>query len=471
MKKTIRFICNNEIISAEINPAISTLDFIRTELHLTGTKESCREGDCGACSILCGKLCNDIVKYRAVNSCILPIGAIAGKHIVTIEGLNQQSLTPVQQSFVKENGAQCGFCTPGFIISLTGSLFSCNEINYENLISSIDGNICRCTGYASIKRSVKSFTENYSIKITQTSDRIHKLVRYNILPEYFLSIPQRLSKLRDFDHKAHTGIPAAGCTDLSIQNKNKIERRGINLIDRESKSPHIYIENKACLISAFTTVKEICESKILNKIFPGIKNYFSMFGSTQIRNRATIGGNIINASPIGDLSIFFLPFNTILYFREGEELREVRLSELYKGYKQLDKKPTEILEIISFEIPVEEFKINFEKVSRRTYLDIACVNSAILILANQKIIKHVSISAGGVAPFPMLLKDTAKYLKGKEVCLTNLKEACVIASKEISPISDVRGSAEYKAILLKQLILSHFLKLFPDIIKAEDFVC
>ncbi len=472
LARTIHFICNNEIISTEINPAASALDFIRTQLHLNGTKESCREGDCGACSILIGELNGSQVNYKTVNSCILPIGALAGKHIVTIEGLNQQNLNPVQQSFINESAIQCGFCTPGFIVSLTGSLLSSSKINYVTLLAAIDGNICRCTGYASIKRSIINFVDLHSNKINQANERTKELVQYGIVPEYFLSIPDMLNNITKEAKEDYitNGLVTAGGTDIFLQKNKEIENEGIIFIETDSKLPKIYIENNECRISASATVNEIRESSILNKILPDIKEYFSLFGSTQIRNRATLGGNIINASPIGDMTIFFLVLNSILHFSEDGKLREVSMSEFYKGYKLFDKKPKEILETISFRIPEKGLKINFEKISRRTYLDIASVNSAILINVRQNIITDISISAGGVAPFPMLLKKTSKYLNGKQLCLTNLKEACEIAEQEISPISDVRGSAEYKTILVKQIILAHFNKLFPDLIKAEELV-
>jgi len=473
LKRTIRFICNNDTISTELHPSVSTLDFIRSRLYLTGTKAGCREGDCGACSIILGDLINNKVHYKTVNSCLIPLGALEGKHIVTIEGLNQETLNPIQESFVNEAGIQCGFCTPGFIVSLTGSLLSGKKLNYAGLLSSLDGNICRCTGYASIKRSIKNFIDNYSKNSPTFEFNIEELVCNKIIPEYFLTISNRLKEIINRNNSGQiyeNGITAAGSTDLFLQKNKELLTEGIHFLKPKANSPTIYTENNVCHIKAYATVTEISESEILNNIFPEIKSYFSLFGSNQIRNRATLGGNIINSSPIADLTIFFLTLNPILHFKEENNTRKVPLQEFYKGYKQFDKTPSEILELVSFPIPAIDSKVNFVKVSRRTYLDIASVNSAILIRINNNIITEASITAGGVAPFPLLLKSTSLYLKGKHVCIDIIKMATEIASSEISPISDVRGSAKYKSLLLKQLLLSHFYKLFPEYIKEEDLV-
>ena len=154
MTENITFILNNDLVSVKIDPAIVLLDFIRKQKHLTGTKEGCKEGDCGACTVLVGNLINDKLEYHSVNSCLLPLGNINNTHIVTIEGLNSKNLSHIQTEFIKEGASQCGFCTPGFIVSLTGYLINNQTYEIDKALNSIAGNICRCTGYTSIKRSV-----------------------------------------------------------------------------------------------------------------------------------------------------------------------------------------------------------------------------------------------------------------------------------------------------------------------------
>ncbi len=474
MNARINFICNQDLISIAINPAASTLDFIRKHLHLTGTKEGCREGDCGACTILLGEIIKDEVQYHNVNSCLIPLASLNGKHVVTIEGLNGSNLNPIQKAFVAEGGSQCGFCTPGFIISLTGSLLTSENVNYNEMLNSIDGNICRCTGYASIKRSIESVDKEFQNKFDSKNDRLKNLVKHNFLPEYFLGIPTRLKKIKEeqvevpYSFSGESFI-AAGCTDLFLQKENEILEKGIELI-QAIEPQKIWEDKNFVYINASATVNEIQNSSILQKYFPEIKNYFKLFGSQPIRSRATLGGNIINASPIGDMTIYFLALNSILQFKSKNSVREVSLKKFYKGYKQFDKTPNEVLVLVRFPIPPKDSYINFEKVSRRTFLDIASVNTAIYLVKENCRIKSISISAGGVAPYPFHLEQTSDFLIEKEISFPIISEAAEIAQNEISPINDVRGSEEYKRLLLRQLLFAHFLKLFPEQITAEELV-
>jgi xanthine dehydrogenase small subunit len=195
----------------------------------------------------------------------------------------------------------------------------------------------------------------------------------------------------------------------------------------------------------------------MQQYFPRLAEYIKLVSSTPIRNIATVGGNLINASPIGDLTIFLLALDATLVFGNGQQTRELPLRQLYKGYKTLDKQPDEQLESISFELPGANRYFNFEKVSKRTNLDIASVNSAICLTMHGDVIQDVRISAGGVAPVPILLNGTNTFFKGRSVNDTTIDEAIAIAQTEISPISDARGTAAYKRLLLGQLIRAHFI--------------
>jgi xanthine dehydrogenase small subunit len=181
-----------------------------------------------------------------------------------------------------------------------------------------------------------------------------------------------------------------------------------------------------------------------------------LISSVSIRNRATLGGNIVNASPIGDLSIIFLALNSTIILEKNNQTREVLLRDFFKGYKQLDLLPGEIVHSLHFPIPHDQSRFNFEKVSRRTHLDIASVNTAMLIQIENNVVREIHLSAGGVAPVPLYLKNASAYLKGKTLSPEYIDETIGIAANEITPISDVRGSASYKKLLLKQLIISHF---------------
>ena len=196
MTEKISFILNNESVSVDINPATVLLDFIRNNKSLTGTKEGCKEGDCGACTVLIGTLINKEVHYKTINSCLYPMGKLRNKHIVTIEGLNSSNLSPLQNLFVDEGASQCGFCTPGFIISITGALINLDHLTKDEMINSIAGNICRCTGYTSIIKVLDKIIIDLKRLDKLASNRLNKLIKNGLLPEYFLSISERLNKIK-----------------------------------------------------------------------------------------------------------------------------------------------------------------------------------------------------------------------------------------------------------------------------------
>lgn len=460
----VRFILNDKEIVTQLPPGTLLLDFVRYHQHLMGTKIGCREGDCGACTVLVGELTdnNIALQYRSATSCLMALGNANGKHIVTVEGVNLKELNPIQEAFKNEGATQCGFCTPGFIVSLAGFCLDPKEPSYQNAIASIDGNICRCTGYKSIERAAARLTE--LMQQRGDADAIDFVADNFILPEYFRTIKDRLKSLPANGAIRQTDVSSknlGGGTDLYVQQPEAMIHSDINFLFGKNNS--IFKEGNKCIIGASTTVTDILESEIIQQHFQQIKKFIKLVSSTQIRNMATIAGNFVNASPIGDFTIFFLALDTQLTLTNGNEKRNVPLRKFYKGYKQLDKSPEETLEQISFELPTSNILFNFEKVSKRTHLDIASVNSAIKIETDGNRIISAGISAGGVGPIPMYLQNASSFLENKSLEEGIILEAIEIAQTEISPISDVRGSEEYKRLLLSQLIKAHFIQLFPEL--------
>ncbi|MEI8053497.1 MAG: FAD binding domain-containing protein [Bacteroidota bacterium] len=457
----IKFILNNDCINTALPPGMTLLDFVRYQKHLVGTKIGCREGDCGACTVLVGESCDDKVNYHSVTSCLMPIGNAHGKHIVTIEGINGANLNIVQQSFVDQGATQCGFCTPGFIVALTGYCLNDHLPTPENAIDAMNGNICRCTGYKSIEKAATSINEN--LKLRNGQDPLTFAMANNIVPDYFKTIPGRLKEIKSINKDSGKIKKVAGGTDLYVQQHDTIVHEELDFILDNSLLKGITQINNRCEMGASTTVSEMADSPVFIKYFPALKNIIKLVSSTPIRNMATVAGNFTNASPIGDLTIFFLALNAQLKLSNGNESRVVALRDFYKGYKQLDKKPEEIIEKIVFELPDANDKFNFEKVCKRTHLDIASVNTAILLKMNGDEIKEGSISAGGVGPVPKYLSAASEYISGKKISIALIKEIIEIAQTEISPISDARGTEAYKRLLLSQLIKAHFICLFPEL--------
>ncbi len=467
----IRFILNEQEISTSLSSGTLLLDFIRYHKNLTGTKIGCREGDCGACNVLVGEIVGGRLIYRSATSCLMAIGNAKGKHIVTVEGVNIEGLNFIQQCFADEGAAQCGFCTPGFMVSLAGFCLNDKQPDKDAAVAAVNGNICRCTGYKSIERAVKKIADK--LKERNSIDVVEFAVEHKILPSYFKTIKTKLA-----DYVQPAGIASnegaaikilGGGTDLYVQQHDTMQDTDIDfLFDKDHLNGIIQVGNK-CFLGAAVTATDIRESAVFNQCFPSLARYIKLVSSTPIRNMATIAGNFVNASPIGDFTIFFLALDAQLILSDGINTREVPLRKFYNGYKKIDKKSNEHIEKIYFELPAASDKFNFEKVCKRTHLDIASVNSAVSLKMDGNTIIDGGIAAGGVGPVPAFLSKSSAFLKGKRIGTTVIEELIEIVQTEISPIGDTRGTAMYKRFLLSQLIRAHFITLFPSL-PVEDLI-
>ncbi len=509
---------------------MTVLDFVRYHKNLKGTKIGCREGDCGACTVLVGELVGDRVQYRTMTSCLMPLANAAGKHIVTIEGINPENgdLTPVQRAMVDESGTQCGFCTVGFVMSLTGFCIDETEKTPEMAVSSVDGNICRCTGYKSIERAAESISRQLAESSWHLSEPpalaggMNLAIDTLIVPRYFDEIGARLRGLRESSARA-TLAPdhpltqvvltfVGGGTDVYVQKPDELSETPARHLFYDDDLRGIRDTGDFVEIGASATVTDLLVSPAMQSIFPDLYKHLKLVSSTPIRNMATLAGNFVNASPIGDMTVWFLALDATIVLSsppykggvaaasaDGVVLRDMPLRDLYLGYKQLAKSDNEFIKTIRFKKPTGDFRFNFEKVCKRTYLDIATVNTAISLRCTsvpgeawippalageldtssppykggvaegrggsrsqtvQYIITEAHVAAGGVAPIPLYLKETSASLNGREVNEETIAQANEIMQSEISPISDVRGSAEYKRLLLRQLFSAHFYELF-----------
>lgn len=462
----IRFILNDKEVQTALPSGALLLDYVRYHRHLTGTKIGCREGDCGACTVLIGEVQEGDLRYRSFTSCLTPLGNVHGRHVVTIEGLNMNGLNPLQQAMSDCAATQCGFCTPGIVVSLAGFCLGKKEASLSNAIAAVDGNICRCTGYKSIERAVERVA---AMLPADRHDPLGHATANNILPLYFDTIKERLALLQLQLNGALQlkGIPAAivgGGTDLYVQKHHEMLHNDNHFIHSDPSLRSITRQGNTCVIGPSVTVTDLQESPVIQAYFPRFSRQVKSISSTPIRNMATIAGNFVNASPIGDFTIFFLAANAQLFIGDGEHTRQLPLRKFYKGYKQLDKEPNEQIRKITFELPAENTRVSFEKVSKRTHLDIASVNTALFITVEDDLITSGSLAAGGVGPVPMLLEKASAYLACKRVNEQLIHDVIAVAQAEISPISDVRGSAAYKTLLLGQLIRAHFITLFPEIV-------
>ena len=463
----IQFILNNTVIKTSANAGITLLDFIRENKRLKGTKIGCREGDCGACTVLVGILNDDCISYQSITSCISPLGNANGKHIVTVEGINlPDSLNVVQQSMTDNYATQCGFCTPGFVVSMTGYALESNKNSTCN--DAISGNICRCTGYKSIEKA--GFEIENKLKQKDQNHQIKWLIEEGFIPDYFKTIPDKLKSLKVEELPSEGTIVANG-TDLYVRYADKLSEEKVHLISDKKDLRGILFSDDICTIGVNTTVTDLLENEKLKAIFPKLKQFLKLVSSEQIRNMGTLGGNFVNASPIGDMSIFFLALNSTLTIQhnKGTE-RSIPFHEFHKNYKVYDLQEGEILKSISFKVLDGSDHFNFEKVSKRTHLDIASVNSAGRISLNNGVIVDAHFSLGGVAAIPKYLSKTNEFLQGEMIVSETIHLAEKILQSEISPISDVRGTSEYKRLLARQLFFAHFMTLFPNDVELNKMI-
>jgi xanthine dehydrogenase small subunit len=510
------FLLNDQPIRTSEAPASALLDFVRYHEHLKGTKIGCREGDCGACTVLVGELAADgqTVNYQSMTSCLTPLGNAHGKHIVTVEGINAagSELTPVQRAIVDEGGSQCGFCTVGFVMSLTGHSLSSTPATEKSTIAAIDGNICRCTGYKSLERAAAKLTAE--LEQRPAKNALAWLSEKQFVPGYFAGIPARLAKLRPAETQASADSSAAtassdatgtahangsavstspsghaqsqngssalshpgaqsllgGGTDLLVQRLEELrEQPGVRLIfDQPGRRGIRHETTGRVVLGAATTASHLLESDLMRGLLPGLPQYLKLVSSTPIRNMGTVAGNFINGSPIGDLTIMFLALGaSITLLDAAGATRELALPDLYLGYKKLAKAANEQVIEISFPAPLPRDLFHFEKVSKRTHLDIASVNSAAWLRVENGIIRAARVSAGGVGPVPLYLARTSACLLGRELTAETVTAANAVMQEEISPISDVRGTSDYKRLLLRQLLWAHFLQFAPELAVDE----
>lgn len=466
MKKNITFLLNNELVSVEVAPALVALDYLRKNKLLTGTKEGCKEGDCGACTVIVGEMVSDEVNYKPMTSCLLPMGELHGKHLVSIEGLNMEQLSPVQAAMVDCGGTQCGYCTPGFVVAMTAGLMDKTKpLNAKGVEYSISGNLCRCTGYRSIKEAgAKAFTL-LKPKLS-SSNRIADLAKAGAIPNFFENVAERLNSIPKLDESPSTEEDAlpmiAGGTDLLVQKGESLASAEATLLNCSPIQSPIECEG-IIRVDPRMNFEDFGNHPLIQSAIPKIQSYNELIASWPIRTRASLGGNICNASPIADMTSLLLAMEAQLEIGK----KTIPLRDFFIGYKQLAKEDKEQVTAITFPKPSPHSYINWEKVSKRKILDIASINSAAKIEIVDGTISDAHLSLGGVAATPLFLKETSERLKGKSLELEPILKIIDDAQDEFNPISDVRGSANYKRLLARQLLVTHFSKLFPNIFSEE----
>lgn len=450
-------------------------DYLREVCHLTGTKVVCAEGDCGACSVI--KMHPYVLKGQdvsvlAINSCIVQVAKLDGSSLVTIEGISPDfkagALSHVQQCLLDCHGTQCGFCTPGFVVSMQGLAERCRDENVKltpNLINAgLSGNLCRCTGYVPIRHATAEMdlAQIESVKKRYFTPRISadlkKQIRHSVHIEaagFVFDAPIRVEAIQAKDRT----LIGAG-TDLGVlMNKGKSPGRqkflSLHLIPALYR---IQVKGTRVTLGARVTVSDL--EDFAKEKMPFLVEYLERFASPQIRHQATVVGNLANASPIGDLAPFFLSCDAILHIRSVRKLvRKVPMTAFYRGYKEIDLKEGECILAVEFVLPGADEKIWMLKESQRRDLDISTVNGAFrLKMGSGACVEQARLSMGGVGPTSLRLFQSEKRLEGKVLDVGLIEEVICQMQEEISPIGDLRGSATFRRVLAARNLRSFLQK-------------
>jgi xanthine dehydrogenase small subunit len=458
--------------------AFQTLsNFLRYDLGLVGTKVVCAEGDCGSCAVLVARP-DDTGKltYRAITSCIQFCYQLDAAHVVTIEGLRRDGeLNPVQEALVRCQGTQCGFCTPGFVVAMCGLLEEKPKLADAELRAGLVGNLCRCTGYESILKAgreinpkdVQRLADLYPMQPLLAALREHAGEPVHVVAnsrEFFK--PVTVAQATEFKSSHEDCILVAGGTDVGVQvNKGTrdaavvlslgglAELRGITLDD----------DDDVLIVGALATLAEV--ERRVGARAPELTNMFARHGSPLIRNAGTLAGNIANASPIGDAMPALFVLNAEVELTGGAGARRVNMNAFYTGYRKTVMAADELITRVIIPLPKRDESFRLYKVSKRHDLDISTFTAAFWMRRENGVIGEIRIAYGGVGPMIYRLRKTEEALTGKPLNEAEFDAAAEIARAEITPISDVRGDAEYRFQLAENILR----KFYCDVSGAHTY--
>jgi len=438
-------------------------DFLRYEAGLPGTKVVCAEGDCGACSVLRRSPWSGDRAFEPINSCITTLAQMDGSSLVTVEALaSAEDLTPVQSAMVQCHGSQCGFCTPGFVMALTGLVEKKlteqkKGITEREAKNALTGNLCRCTGYQPILDAATSLTVGRCAPLTEKffTVAIQKRLRaetkqaVKIEAEGFTFFaPTRALEVGRYLAKAKGARILGAGTDLGVLvNKLKLEYKSVVSLHLIPELYQIKKKEKRLRIGGRATLAEVRNAT--EKDIPEFATFLDLFASPQIKNVATLVGNLVNASPIADTPPFLLVAGTTVRILGPKGKREVPIEKFFLGYRKTALKPGEWVSEIEIDIPAVNERLRLRKISQRKDLDISCVNLAMRYSPDRN---EIRLAFGGVAATPVRLPKTEKFLKGKTLSRELFPAVMGLMQSEISPQSDLRGSAAFRRVLAENLL-------------------
>jgi xanthine dehydrogenase small subunit len=472
IRSQIRFLLNgDDVVLSDLRPDETLLDYLRLRRRLVGTKEGCAEGDCGACTVLVGRLSGGQLIYEGVNACIRFLASVDGCHVVTVEHLGGAggALHPVQQALVDFHGSQCGFCTPGFVMSLYALWMRNPRPSVYAIEKALQGNLCRCTGYEPIVKAAKAISDYGSLEADfLVQERASVAAKLDALRDGArveigggkdrLVIPPTTDDLAQVLEAEPNATIIAGATDVGLWvTKFMREIAPVVFIGGIEQLRNLSVNGGVATIGAGVSYTEAFEK--LSGHVPALGRLIDRIGGDQVRNMGTIGGNIANGSPIGDTPPPLIALGAMVTLRKGESRRSMPLEDFFIAYGKQNKQPGEFVEAVEVPLPANDVHFAAYKITKRRDEDITAALGAFHVsLDGNGRVASARIAYGGMAATPKRALAVENALIGKPWTMETVEAALPAYETDFTPISDMRASAEYRMLAAKNLLKRFYLE-------------
>jgi xanthine dehydrogenase small subunit len=449
----IRFILNGDFVEENsVSPSMTVLDYLRERRRLTGTKEGCAEGDCGACTIVTASARDGGLAYEAANSCLMLVPQLQGKEVITVEGLAEKdgTLHAVQQALVEAHGSQCGFCTPGIVMALFAFHHADDPVEVEKIHDALAGNLCRCTGYRPIVDAALTLDQKPSDRFAREAETKTESIQglalsdsYDFEHENFHA-PNSLNELLRLRAAYPDAYVLGGGTDLGILASK--DRKRLGRVIWTALVPELMrIKRTETQITIGAAVTYTAALPLFDELYPSFAHLIRRIGSRQIRNLGTLGGNVCNASPIGDTPPCFLVLEATFIARSQRGSREIPADEFFVDYRKTALAEDEILEAIRIPMPQPHTIYQAYKVSKRFDQDISAVIGAFALTIRDSTIEKARVAFGGMAATPARAYSSETFMEGAPWDLAIAMGGGAMIDTDFSPITDFRADADYRS--------------------------